>query len=86
MSVSSTRWCGDSSSIQRVCILLKNFNCTGRKASSEAKWEVSWYSAEDAKRIDDFVFEHWVLKKRFGRIQLTPIQKGSISSRVCSRP
>lgn len=53
-----------------------------KQTSSETKWEVSWYSAEDAKRIDDFVFEHWVLKKRLKRIQLTPIQKSSSSSRL----
>ena len=53
-----------------------------RQTSSETKWEVSWYSAEDAKRIDDFVFEHWALKKRLKRIQLTPIQKSSSSSRL----
>lgn len=53
-----------------------------KQTSSETKWEVSWYSAEDAKRIDNFVFEHWVLKKRLKRIQLTPIQKSSSSSRL----
>ena len=53
-----------------------------KQTSSETKWEVSWYSAEVAKRIDDFVFEHWALKKRLKRIQLTPIQKSSSSSRL----
>lgn len=53
-----------------------------KHTSSEAKWEVSWYSAEDAKRIDDFVFEHWALEKRLERIRLTPIQESCSSSRV----
>lgn len=72
--------------MQRVCILLKNFNCTGRKASSEVNGKLVGIPQKTQNALTILFFEHWVLKKRFGRIQLTPIQKGSISSRVCSRP
>lgn len=41
--------------------------------SSDAQWEVSWYSDTDKERIDNFVLNHWVLKDRMKLIKLEDI-------------
>lgn len=39
------------------------------------KWEVSWYTELDKKRIDKFVLNHWNLKCRFKLMQLQPLNE-----------
>lgn len=41
----------------------------------DATWEVSWYSDEDKKRIDNFILEHFNLNGRIKKIQLESIEQ-----------
>lgn len=41
---------------------------------TDAKWEISWYSEEDEKRIDEFVLEHSRLDGKVQKMRLTPIE------------
>lgn len=40
----------------------------------DTKWEISWYSEEDEKRIDEFVLEHSRLDGKVQKMRLTPIE------------
>ena len=40
-----------------------------------SKWEVSWYSDLDKKRIEKFVLNHWNLKDRLKLMQLEPLNE-----------
>ena len=41
---------------------------------TDAKWEISWYSEEDEKRIAEFVLEHSRLDGKVQKMRLTPIE------------
>jgi len=41
---------------------------------NKCKWEVSWFSEEDSRRIDAFVLDHWGVKDRLHRISLEDIK------------
>lgn len=40
-----------------------------------SKWEFSWYSEEDKKRIERFILNHWSLKDRHSLMQLQEITR-----------
>lgn len=45
-----------------------------KHTTSGVKWEVSWYSEEDSKRIDEFIQSHRNLVRNLEKIQLAPIK------------
>lgn len=45
-----------------------------KHASSKSKWEISWHTEEDKKRISEFIVDHPSLKDRYNTIQLQKIE------------
>lgn len=47
----------------------------------DSKWEFSWYSEEDKRRINHFILDHWRIKERTTMMQLQPInEKDALNS------
>lgn len=45
------------------------------KTPESSQWEISWYTENDKKRIDNFVFLNWSLKNRYKLVQLEKMEK-----------
>lgn len=42
--------------------------------SKECKWEISWFSEEDKRRIDRFILNRWTLKERCKYVRLDDLK------------